>query len=176
MLRKDATRADVVVVSGFAAIFLILGLAFLLFFSTGSTLSCDKRTDLCMLTYDYVLSESKLEQWPLSQTKYVFLEKQESTGSSSSDSSSNFGHSRHRAVFVLSDGRRIPFMRAYSGGTERQNTFVKEFQAYLVSTPTTPNYRNQFKQEEHAYMVGLGGFVAILASFLIFWYGLIRKG
>ena len=176
MLRKDATRADIVAVSIFASIFLIMGIAFLLFFSTGSTLSCEKRTDQCLLSYDYVLSESKREQWSLSQTKYLFLEKQESTRSSSSNPSSTSATSRHRAVFVLSDGRRIPFLLAYTGKFKRQNTFVKDFQAYLASTPATPNYRNQFKHEQHSYMVGLGGLVAILLSFCIFWYDLIRKG
>lgn len=169
MLRKDATRANIVVISIFASIFLLMGIAFLLFFSTGSTLSCDKRTDQCLLSYDYVLSESKQEQWSLSQTKYLFLEKQESTRSSSTS-----GNDRHRAVFVLSDGRRVPFLLAYTGKFERQDTLVKEFQAYLVSTPTTPKYRHLFKQEEHSYMVGLGGLVAILLSFCIFWYDLIR--
>ena len=66
-------------------------------------------------------------------------------------------------------------MRAYTGGVEQKNTLVKEFQAYLVSTPSTPEYRNQFKHEEHSYMVGLGGLISILLSFCIFWYDLIRK-
>ena len=177
MLRKDSTRAEIIMVSGFASMFLILGIACLMFFSTGSILSCDKRTDQCLLSYEYVLSKSQQEQWSLSQTKYLFLEKQESTSSqdSSSNASSRSVTHRHRAIFVLSDGRRIPFMRAYTGGTEQKNTLVKEFQVYLFSTPSTPEYRNQFKHEEHYYMVSLGGLVSILLSFCIFWYDLIRK-
>ena len=177
MLRTDATRADIVVVSGFASIFLILGVAFLMFFSTGSSLSCDKRTDRCTLNYNYVLSETEVVQWTLSQTKYLFLEKKESSYSqdSSYDSSQKPVTHRYRVVFVLQDGSRIPFLQSFTGGTERQEKLKNGFQAYLQSTPTTPKYRNRFKQEYHDRFVPLGGGGAILVALGIFWYGLIRK-
>ena len=177
IFRESITRSDVLWVGSLAAVVCILGLSVLWFFSNGSSLSCDKRTDLCTLTYDYVLSEPEVVQWHLSKTARLYLQQEDFNYSKDtySKTSESPVTSRYRVVFILSDNSRIPFLQMYTGGTERQNTLMKDFQAYLQSTPTTPKYRNRFTEEYHSRLVELGGTVAILISFGILWYGLIRE-
>ena len=125
---------DVFIVGGFASIFHLIGCMFFMVFSSGSELKCDRWTDSCVLTHEYLLSEDVHYQWALSEIDYAYVDTEYPRGTSEETKGKS---PSHRAVIWFKNQERIPFTPERSNDKEGAQNVVNAIQEFIKTDSLT---------------------------------------
>lgn len=161
---------DVLIVAGFASIFNLMGCMFFVVFSSGSELECDRWTDSCVLTHEYLLAEDVAYQWALSEIDYVYLDTEYPRGTPEETKGKS---PSHRAVIRLKNQERMPFTPERSNDKEGAQNVVDAIQAFVATDSLTAGDNGRLTQSVsmEGYLL-FGGVVLNLTGIIILIWGL----